>query len=250
METTANRVQEPSLRDQLLADYEAHEDRVEQAAVTELWQLADWLAEYVPPRHPGPAGDSRPGAIISLEDLAERGRRGTKQLSLLRKIALATEADRLPQVTPTAYTEALRAAKWDLMAANQRLVERGPRKRDQREGPHESLEAITREAGKRPPEDRAELARDLIADPTVAELMRGEPVPDFGAAWADTYVVRLEEQADKLTGLVKREGLVFSPDADLPWFLEALERTERQVADLRAAVQERLRDARMGEGVS
>lgn len=239
-------VQEPSLRDELLADYEAHEDRIEQAAVTELWQLADWLAEYVPPRRPGPAGDSRPGGIISLADLAERGRRGVKQLSLLRRVALVTEPDRLPQITPTAYTEALRATKGDLMAANRRLVTLGHRKRDQREGSHESLEAVSREAGKRSPGDRATLIRELAADPTVAELLGNEPLPDFGANWADKLVCRISEQTDRLTSLVRREGLVFTPGADLAGILHLLESAERQVADVRAAVQERLRDQQTG----
>jgi hypothetical protein len=241
-----NKAPEPSLRDQLLVDYEQHEDAIETASSVELWALGDWLAEFVPPRHPGPAGVTEPGFPISLEDLAERGRRGVRQLRTLRKMALVTEADRLPQITPTAYHEALQAVKWDLMAANARLLERGHRKRDQREGPHESLQAITREAGKRPPEDRAELVRELSADPTVRELLDNQPIPDFGAAWADLLVVRIDEQAAKLTALVKREGLVFSPDSDLPHFLEMLERSEREIAEIRAAVQERVRDAQIG----
>src|SRR5262245_1240959 len=155
------KAEEPSLRDQLLADYDAHEDAIDRAALTELWALGDWLAQYVPNggrgRPPVPEnGCQRP---ITLDDLAERRGRRREWLSSLRKVAQWTQPDRLPQVTPTAYHEALRAAKWDLMDANRRLVTLGHRKRDQREGPHESLEAITREAGRRPPEDRAELVR-------------------------------------------------------------------------------------------
>jgi hypothetical protein len=238
---------EPDLREQLLADYLAREDRIEKAATVELWELGDWLAEYVPPRRAGRRGNDWVGPAISLEDLAERGRRSVNQLQTLRKIAMATEVDRLPQITPTAYHEALRATGWDLMAANQRLVERGTRKRDQREGPHESLDAIKREAAKRSPEDRAELARELMAEPTVAEIMQGEPLPDFGAAWADKYVVRLDEQAAKLAAHVKREGLVFSPNPDLETLLRMLERTELRIAEVRAAVQERIRDEQMRE---
>jgi hypothetical protein len=242
---------EPDLRDQLLADYLNHEDRVEKAASAELWALGDWLAEYVPPRHPGPAGDNQAGQVISLEDLAACGRRGVAQLQMLRKVALVTEVDRLPQIAPTAYHEALRATRvgrgeYDLMAANARLLERGHRKRDQREGPHESLGAITREANKRSPGDRAELARELSSDPTVRELLKGEPIPDFGASWADLLICRIDEQAAKLASLVKREGLVLSPDADWPGYLEMLERIERRVADVRAAVQERVRDEQIG----
>ena len=243
-----DKAHEPDLREQLLADYDRHEDAIESAACSELWELADWLAEYVPPRHPGPAGVDEGGFVISLDELAERGRRSKRQLQVLRKVALTTEVDRLPHVTPSAYCEALRATEWDIVKANARLLERGHTMRDQREGPHQSLAALTREAAKRTPEDKAELARELMREPTVRELLGNEPVPDFGASWADKLVVRLDEQACKLEGLVKREGLVFSPDSDLVPFLEMLERTERRVADVRAAVQERIRDARM-EGV-
>jgi len=92
--------------------------------------------------------------------------------------------------------------------------------------------------------------RELSEDPTVRELLGGEPIPDFGASWADLLIVRLDEQAGKLTSLVGREGLVFSPGAALADFLEMLERVERRVAEVRAAVQERVRDAQMQEGVS
>lgn len=240
---------EPTLKDQLLADYDEHEKRVEIAACDELWTLGDWLAEYVPPRHPGPRRDSEAGFAISLDDLAARGRRSVRQLQTLRKVAMTTEADRLPLITPTAYHEALRACEWDLMAANARLVTLGHRKRDQRSGPHESLNAIRREVSKRPPEDRAELARELIAEPTVRDLLAGETPPDFGAHWADKLVLRISEQSDKLTSLVQREGLVFAPGADLHIFLDLLNTAERQIAEVRAAVQERVRDEQIGSVV-
>jgi hypothetical protein len=235
---------EPSLRDQLLVDYDEHENQIEKAAIVELWALGDWLAQYVPPRHPGPAGDSRPESVISLKELAERGRRGVDQLQLLRKVALATEADRLPLITPRAYTEALRQHGWDLMAANHALVTKGHRLRDQT-GKMESVDALKASLAKRDPEERADVARELSADPTVRELMGGGPIPDFAAAWADNYVVRLDEQASKLASLVRREGLVFSPGAELEVFLDMLERTEQRLADVRAAVQERVRDTRL-----
>src|SRR5262245_20728423 len=104
-----DKADEPSLRDQLLADYDAHEDAIERASNAELWKLADWLAEYVPPRHPGPQGDTCASAVISLDDLAARGHRSVNALQRLRKLALATEVDRLPMITPTAYEEAFRA---------------------------------------------------------------------------------------------------------------------------------------------
>ena len=241
-------IHEPSLREQLLTDYEQHEDRIERASITELWELGDWLAAYVPPRHPGPAGVTPLERPISIEDLAECRGRSRAWLRELRKVALATEADRLPQITPRAYTEALRQHGWDLMAANASLVTKGHRLRDQA-GKMESVDALKASLAQRDPEERADVARELAADPTVAEIMQGQPVPDLGAAWADNYVVRLDEQAAKLTSLVAREGLVFSPETPLQRMLEFLERTEQRLADVRAAVQERLQDAQM-EGVS
>jgi hypothetical protein len=239
--------EEPSLRDQLLADYEAHEDRIEAAAASELWALGDWLAEYVPPRHPGPAGDTTPECPISLEDLAERGHRGLVQLRQLRKVALATEPDRLPKISPRAYTEALRQNGWDLMAANHALVTKGHRLRDQAPGAMESVEAIQANLAKRTPEERAEVAEELLREPTVRELLDGEPTPDLGAHWANRLVDSLNVQAGKLGELVKAEGLVFAPDTDLDLMLRWLEETETKVAEVRAAVQERIQDTRMEE---
>jgi hypothetical protein len=246
---TVTKADEPSLRDQLLADYDAHEDAIEDAARGELWALGDWLAKWVPPRHPGPRGVSDPEGAISLEDLAERRGRSLRWLQRARKLALATEVDRLPMVSPRAYEEALNRNGWDLMKANASLVTRGHRLRDQTPYAMESVDAVKANLDKRTPEQRAEVARELNADPTVRELLGGEPLPEFGASWADLYVVRIDEQAAKLTSLIEHEGLVFSPDSELQPFLDMLERTERRVADVRAAVQERIRDARM-EGVS
>ena len=244
-----DRANEPSLRDQLLADYERHEDAIENAASAELWKLGDWLAEYVPPRHPGPAGVSDLEAVISLEDLAERRGRHVRWLQRLRKLALVTEADRLPLITPRVYEQALRNNGWDLMLANASLVKRGHRLRDQA-GKMESVPALKASLARRDPEERADVARELLREPTVRELLGGEPVPDFGASWADLLIVRISEQTDKLTSLIKREGLVFSPDAELMPFLEMLDSAERAIADVRAAVQERIRDTRLTEGVS
>lgn len=79
-------------------------------------------------------------------------------------------------------------------------------------------------------------------EPTVKELLGGEPLPDFGAAWADKLVMRVNGNALSLTSLVEREGLVFSPGCDLDAMYDYLLEAERQIADVRAAVQERIRD--------
>jgi hypothetical protein len=237
---------EPDLREQLLADYEQHEDRIDKAANVELWGLGDWLVKYVPNGGRGrPPGNGTRGPI-SLDDLAGHRGRSREWLNNLRKVAEATAIDRLPQITPRVYLEAMRAAKWDLMEANASLVTKGHRLRDQA-GPMESVDAIEAQLGKRSPEERADVARKLASDPTVAEIMQGEPLPDFGAAWADKYVIRIGEQAHRLESLIRREGLVFSPNADLPRLLEELDSAERRIAEVRAAVQERVRDARLEE---
>lgn len=239
---------EPTLRDQLLADYDQHEDRVERAANVELWALGDWLAAYVPPSGGGAGmhhGKVQADLHLTVADLAGRRGRSRQWLSDLRKVALATAVDRLPQVTPTVYQEALRAAEWDLMEANRRLVTLGTRKRDQREGPHESAKAIARELDKRTPQERATIARTLLDDPTVAEIMQGEPLPDLSSAWADASIVRVSESVHRLASLVDREGLVLSPGADVDQLLGMLAKAELRVAEVRAAVQERVRDDRL-----
>lgn len=246
---------EPTLREQLLADYDAHEDAIDKASIAETWALGDWLAEYVPPRHPGPRGVSEAECVISLEDLADRRGRSLRYLQELRKVALVTEPDRLPLISVRAYGEALRHNSWDLMAANKALVTKGHRLRDQTPHAMESVESIKANLVKRSPEQRAELVRELVSDPdvaaepTVRELLRGEPLPDFGAAWVDKLIIRVHDRTLALASHVKREGLVFAPGADVELHLRWLEEAERQVADVRAAVQERVRDARM-EGVS
>lgn len=235
---------EPSLRDQLLADYDEHEDRIDKAATVELWALGDWLAEHVP--NAGHGGDRSKSARVDLprlDDLAGRRGRSRSWLHDLRKIAETTTVDRLPHITPRVYIEAMRANGWDLMAANASLITKGHRLRDQA-GPMESVEAITTQLDKRTPEARAEVARGLLADPLVSELVGDDP-PVFGTNWADALIVAVDEKAHMLAALIRTEGLVFSPESDLDGFLRMLERSEARIADVRAAVQERLRDRRI-----
>lgn len=232
---------ELSLRDQLIADYEEYEDQIEQAAIVELWALGDWLAQYVPNGEPGPKTSSST-RVLELRDLV--GRRGRSQawLNSLRKVARTTAVDRLPQITPRVYIEALRKNGWDLMAANDSLVNRGHRLRDQA-GPMESMRAIKRQLDKRPPEERAKLIADLAEDdPTVADLLGDLPVASFGAEWADRLVLRIHTNAEALSDLVRREGLRFAPSTPLDEMLGYLSEAELRIAELRAAVQERIQD--------
>jgi hypothetical protein len=73
----------------------------------------------------------------------------------------------------------------------------------------------------------------------VAEIMQGEPLPDFGARGPTSTSSGSTSRPPSSPLLVKREGLVFSPNPDLPTILlETLERVELRIAEVRAAVQE------------
>lgn len=152
--------EEPSLRDQLLADYDAHEDMIEDASAEPLWTLGDWLAQYVPNEGRGrPKNASQ--APITLDDLAGRRGRSRRWLSDTRKVAEATALDRLGGVAPRVYLEALRNAGWDLAVANKALRAKGPRLRDH-SGKQESIEAIREAFDKRSPEERTALLVAIV----------------------------------------------------------------------------------------
>jgi len=106
--------------------------------------------------------------------------------------------------------------------------------------------AAAREASEQ--RKRAEVAEQRAREAeqrSVSDLMDGEPIPDFSSTWADKLILRVHTNAQALTSLVTREGLVLAPNADLGemygWLLEA----ERMIADIRAAVQERIRDQKV-----
>jgi hypothetical protein len=101
-------------------------------------------------------------AILTMKELAEQGRRGLAQLQKLRRAARVTAGNRLADVSPEAYLAALRASGDDLEAANLRLKTQGKRRRDQRDGPSESLKNITTDLAKRSPEDQARVAAEIL----------------------------------------------------------------------------------------
>lgn len=90
-------------------------------------------------------------------------------------------------------------------------------------------------------ERRIEHALTVTEEPTVQALLNGDDF-DPAAAWADKLVLRVHTNVEALTSLIKREGLRFAPSTPLPEMLGWLEDTERQVSEVRAAVQERIRD--------
>jgi hypothetical protein len=150
----------------------------------------------------------------------------------------------MPQITPRSYQEALVRTGWDLMAANERLRQRGRRLRDQT-GKMESVAALQEGLGKRTAEERAAVAAELMTDPTVADLIGDHDPWSFGKEWADNFVVRLHENAFKLTTQVRKHGLRFSPSSELSEWLRYLSEAEHEIAEVRAAVQERINDQRV-----
>lgn len=159
----AKKQEEPSLRDQLLADYDRMEKSIEEASQTELWELADWLAQYIPEAKRGrPSGNAGVGSVITLSDLAAQGHRTDDWLQRLRKVAKDTEPERLSGVTPSVYIDALRSAKGDLAKANATLKKQGNKRRDHRAG--EGTKAIVKAILQKSQEDKEEVARAIYRD--------------------------------------------------------------------------------------
>lgn len=76
--------------------------------------------------------------------------------------------------------------------------------------------------------------------PTVEELMGGDRW-DPSESWIDTLVIRVNRNAAEISGHIKKWGLVFGsmpPEEALQWITEA----EQKIADVRAAIQERVLD--------
>jgi hypothetical protein len=170
----AKKQEEPTLRDQLLADYAEKERNIEDAASVELWELADWLAEYVPEMKPGPSGVTGLGTPISISELADEGYHSERWLRRLRKVAKDTAADRLAEVTPRVYIQALQVTKGDLAKANERLQKRGTKLRDQTDN-MESTKALVKQILKKPREEKENVARQLYRDLGPIEI---DPVED------------------------------------------------------------------------
>jgi hypothetical protein len=139
-----------------------------------VWELADWLAEYVPEMKPGPSGVTGLGTPISISELADEGYHSERWLRRLRKVAKDTAADRLAEVTPRVYIQALQATKGDLAKANERLQKRGTKLRDQTDN-MESTKALVKQILKKPREEKENVARQLYRDLGPIEI---DPVED------------------------------------------------------------------------
>lgn len=171
------RQQEPSLKDQLLADYDRLEDQIEDAAQDEIWELADWLAQYVPnngrtgrPREVGP----RSATFLTIQELAQEGRRSERQLRKLRQVAEQTKDDRLDDVAPRTYMEALRKAEGNLAEANKSLQKNGKRLRDQADN-MESTKALVKQILKKSKGDKEQVARAIYRDIGPVTILDDEP---------------------------------------------------------------------------
>jgi hypothetical protein len=183
----------PTSKDNLLEEYDQIEDQIEEAAKTDIWVLADWLAEHVPDIN-GKRKLSTRGESLTVEVLAERGRRGKAQLYNLRQVAVATKGNRMDGVSPRVYLEALRICKGDLERANDRLKTKGKRLRDQ-SGPMESIKALAKQIGKRSGDDKVEIIDGLLAnaDPdTVSKIYHAAKLVHHNG-----YVSPAEREAGK-----------------------------------------------------
>jgi len=178
-------------REQLLQQYDALEDRVEVSARREMWELADWLADNVPPAQGARTELANPSSQVTLRDLAERRGRSVRWLQQMRRTAETTRPSRMADVALRAYMEALEQAGWDLAAANAAIQTRGPRLRDH--GRMESAEATRRQVEQLPPRERARIAREALEDPEVAdEVVRTAPgtARSLGARAAEEHPSR------------------------------------------------------------
>ena len=145
-------------KDRLVKQYAELEDRIEDAAGSVVWELADWLAANVPPAQ-GERTELRPsGAEVTIADLAAEGYRTARWLRRLRKVALDTAADRMPDVSVRVYEQALTGRTLD--EANDYLTKRGTKLRDV-SGPMESTDALAKQLAKRTPKERAEVAQKV-----------------------------------------------------------------------------------------
>jgi hypothetical protein len=108
---------------QLLSDYNALEDRAEDAASKELWDLAWWLAANVKPAQGERTDLGSEDQKLTISKLAAQGRRGARWLGRLRKLGTAWTDSPVPGKSPREHIAALEAAKWDLDRARAALVE-------------------------------------------------------------------------------------------------------------------------------
>lgn len=81
---------------------------------------------------------------------------------------------------------------------------------------------------------------DITRDPTTRDLMGGERF-DPSETWADALIVRVQAAAHRLKKRVEREGLRLG-SLEIEEAFEMLNEAEANVAEVRAAVQERIRD--------
>ena len=153
--------------EKLRKQYEEIEDSIESAATDEYWRLADWLAKSVPPEQGARTDLHAQAGKLSLDDVSEWSRKRGKKRSVswlgqLRKVALDTRDDRLPGVPVRVYMQAI-AKHGSLEDANAALTRDGIKLRDHSKR-MESPAAVANAAAQHTPQERAEIAAQLLAD--------------------------------------------------------------------------------------
>jgi hypothetical protein len=114
--------------------------------------------------------------------------------------------------------------------------------------PPEQVEAVIAEANDVAIERvRAKQAEHDVApkSSTAGDLM-GDDRYDPSESWADTFIIRVREKAHSLSRQVGKWGLVLGSMDDEQAF-EYLQEAERNIAEIRAALQERMADRSRSE---
>jgi len=184
-----NARRERNHRERKLQEYDAIEDQIEESSQSLLWRLADWLVINVP--NEGRGGDrSARRRALTMTDLADRRGRSAQYLRKLRRAGEVTADDRLPDVAPNAYYEALDANGWDLTRANRAIRERGVRFRD-----HRVPETATREQVRQlPPSERAAIVAEALSDPETREAVIASPEAAVAALGTTAEIQHREDQ--------------------------------------------------------
>lgn len=114
--------------------------------------------------------------------------------------------------------------------------------------PPDQIEAVIAEANDVAVERvRAKQAEHNTApkSATAGDLMGGDSF-DPSESWADTFIIRVREKAHSLRRQVEKWGLVIGSMDDEQAF-EYLQEAERNIAEVRAALQERMADRSRSE---
>jgi hypothetical protein len=156
-----------------------------------------------------------------------------------------------PTATQAEIAEVIGASKaWvsrvvnELTAVNSRERSAGAARSHARRALRESSDEQVRDIVESlPPERQETIVRAL----TVGDLVSGSETPEqmrqsISEPWVGTLIAKGDSWSSSLTRHIARWGLVLAPSDSIEETLETVERIERRVAEVRAALQERIQD--------